>query len=39
MPDREGIEVLKNLKEHWPDAEVIPIAGFGAVRTAVGALH
>jgi DNA-binding NtrC family response regulator len=38
MPDMDGIEVLKKIKEHWPDTEAILITGFGTVKTAVEAL-
>lgn len=39
MPDMDGIEVLRSVKENWPDTEVIVITGFGTVRTAVEALQ
>ncbi|HXX58272.1 MAG TPA: sigma-54 dependent transcriptional regulator [Thermodesulfovibrionales bacterium] len=38
MPDMNGIELLKKIREHWPDTEVILITGFGTVKTAVEAL-
>lgn len=39
MPDMDGIEVLKNVKENWPDTEVIVITGYGTVSTALEALR
>jgi DNA-binding NtrC family response regulator len=35
MPDMDGIEVLKKIKEQWPDVEVIIITGYQTVDTAV----
>ncbi|MDA8078422.1 MAG: response regulator [Nitrospiraceae bacterium] len=35
MPDMDGIEVLKQVKEGWPEAEVIVITGYQTVDTAV----
>lgn len=38
MPDMDGIEVLKRIKERWTDAKVIMITGYGSVETAVKSL-
>lgn len=38
MPDMDGIEVLKKVKEGWSDIEVIIITGYGTVGTAVQAI-
>ncbi len=35
MPDMDGIEVLRRIKETWPDVEVIIITGYQTVDTAV----
>ena len=35
MPDMDGIEVLKKIKEGWPEIEVIIITGYQTVDTAV----
>lgn len=35
MPDMDGIEVLKRIKEEWPEIEVIIITGYQTVDTAV----
>jgi DNA-binding NtrC family response regulator len=35
MPDMDGIEVLKKIKENWPQTEVIVITGYQTVETAV----
>ncbi len=35
MPDMDGIEVLRRIKEEWPDVEVIIITGYQTVDTAV----
>ncbi len=35
MPDIDGIEVLKKIKEKWPQTEVIIITGYQTVDTAV----
>jgi DNA-binding NtrC family response regulator len=35
MPDMDGIEVLKRIKEGWPSIEVIIITGYQTVDTAV----
>lgn len=38
MPDIDGIEVLRSVKEKWPDTEVIIITGYQTVETAVRAI-
>ena len=38
MPDTDGIEVLKRVKEEWPDTEVIMITGYQTINTAVQAI-
>ncbi len=35
MPDMDGIEVLRKIKEGWPAVEVIIITGYQTVDTAV----
>lgn len=35
MPDMDGIEVLRKIKEEWPEIEVIIITGYQTVDTAV----
>jgi DNA-binding NtrC family response regulator len=35
MPDMDGIEVLRKIKEDWPEVEVIIITGYQTVDTAV----
>ena len=35
MPDMDGIEVLRTIKEKWPQTEVIIITGYQTVETAV----
>ncbi len=38
MPDMDGFEVLKIIKERWPDIQVIIITGYGTISTAVEAI-
>jgi len=38
MPDIDGIELLRRVKENWPDTEVIIMTGHGTVNTAVSAM-
>lgn len=38
MPDIDGIEVLRRVKEEWPDTEVIMITGYQTINTAVQAI-
>jgi two-component system nitrogen regulation response regulator NtrX len=35
MPGRDGIEVLKQLRETWPDLPVVMMSGHGTIETAV----
>ncbi len=39
MPDMDGIEVLKIIKERWPGTKVIIITGYSNVDTAVQVLR
>ncbi len=34
MPEMDGLVVLKHIKQHWPDSEVIVITGYPAIDTA-----
>ncbi|MEK7196492.1 MAG: response regulator [Nitrospirota bacterium] len=38
MPDMDGIEVLRRVREGWPAIEVIIITGYQTVETAVKAI-
>ncbi|MDA8431643.1 MAG: response regulator [Nitrospiraceae bacterium] len=38
MPNMDGIEVLRKIKEGWPQVEVIIITGYQTVDTAVKAI-
>jgi len=38
MPDIDGMQVLKKVKEGWPDIEVIMITGYQTINTAVEAI-
>jgi DNA-binding NtrC family response regulator len=38
MPDMDGMEVLKKIKERWPDVAVIIITGYSAIATAVSSI-
>ncbi len=38
MPDMDGLEVLKVIKERWPDVQVVIITGYGTISTAVQAI-
>jgi DNA-binding NtrC family response regulator len=38
MPDIDGIEVLKMIKQRWPRTEVIVVTGYQTVDTAVKAI-
>jgi DNA-binding NtrC family response regulator len=38
MPDIDGIEVLKMIKQRWPQTEVIVVTGYQTVDTAVKAI-
>ena len=34
MPGMDGLEVLRAIKDHWPESEVIVVTGHSALRTA-----
>lgn len=38
MPDIDGMQVLKKIKEEWPATEVIMITGYQTINTAVEAI-
>jgi len=38
MPDMDGLEVLKKIKQHWPHIPVIIITGYGTASTAAQAV-
>lgn len=38
MPDMDGIEVLRSIKEKWPETEVIIVTGYQTVDSAVKAI-
>ncbi len=38
MPDMDGIEVLKKVKDRWPETKVVMITGYSTVETAVKTL-
>lgn len=38
MPDMDGLEVLRTIKQRWPDIQVIIITGYGTISTAVQAI-
>lgn len=38
MPDIDGMQVLKKIKQEWPDTEVIMITGYQTINTAVEAI-
>jgi len=37
MPGMDGTEILKEIKNRWPDIKVIVISGHGTIETAVKA--
>lgn len=39
MPDMNGIDVLKKVKERGPDIEVIIITGYGTIKSAIEAIR
>ncbi|NIP18268.1 MAG: response regulator [Xanthomonadales bacterium] len=44
MPDLDGIEVLKTIRQKWPECEVVIITGYPTIQTAkeavrLGAYH
>lgn len=34
MPDLDGLDVLKIIKQRWPDSEVVVITGFPSIESA-----
>lgn len=38
MPEMDGIELLKNIKQEYPDMQVILVTGYGSVQDAVDAM-
>jgi DNA-binding NtrC family response regulator len=34
MPDIDGMDVLKTIKQRWPDSEVVVITGYPSIETA-----
>jgi DNA-binding NtrC family response regulator len=38
MPDMDGVDVLKTIKEKWPDLKVVIVTGYSTVQTAVQTL-
>lgn len=39
MPGMDGVEVLGQIKQRWPDTEVIVITGYPAIETAKQAMR
>ncbi len=39
LPDTDGLDILKRVKERWPDTNVIIMTGYGTVKTAVRAMQ
>lgn len=39
LPDQDGMEILKNIRERFPETEVIMMTGFGTVNSAISALR
>jgi DNA-binding NtrC family response regulator len=39
MPGLDGMDVLKTLKEKWPDSEVVVITGYPSIETAKEAVR
>jgi putative nucleotidyltransferase with HDIG domain len=35
LPDRHGIDLLKDIKQHRPDVEVIIVTGYGSLKSAM----
>ena len=38
LPDRSGLEVLKHVKTHHPEVEVVMMTGYGSLESAIQAL-
>ena len=39
MPDLDGMDVLKTIKERWPESEVVVITGYPSLETAKQAVQ
>ena len=39
MPEMDGIEVLRRIKERWPECEVVIITGYPSIETAKEAVR
>ena len=39
MPDLDGMDVLKTIKQRWPDSEVVVITGYPSIDTAKEAVR
>jgi DNA-binding NtrC family response regulator len=39
MPGQDGITVLRAIKEHWPESEVVVITGYPTIETAKEAVR
>jgi DNA-binding NtrC family response regulator len=39
MPEMDGLEVLRKVKELAPETEVVIVTGYGTIQSAVSALH
>ena len=39
MPEMDGIEVLRQIKERWPECEVVIITGYPSIETAKEAVR
>ena len=39
MPDLDGMDVLKTIKQRWPDSEVVVITGYPSIETAKQAVR
>jgi DNA-binding NtrC family response regulator len=39
MPDLDGLDVLKVIKQRWPDSEVVVITGYPSIETAKQAVR
>ena len=39
MPDLDGMDVLKAIKQRWPDSEVVVITGYPSIETAKQAVR
>ena len=39
MPDLDGMDLLKTIKQRWPDSEVVVITGYPSIETAKEAVR